>query len=218
VRGCKILLLAMALLAVGGCTKQFLTAPELTLTERRDLVVAPPLAIAVIDSQATERNGDFATQTSAAIRKAYGNAVEIVPGDFARTEGRVLVRIRIRQLGAFFNQVLPPDKLTSAIQGNVADWAAVVAASGATDVLASGTVFKYLNGNWSGIAFLEVELRDWRPNRGAAFVMPLVAERVTPNRGGYFGAMMIAAEAWDQVNPRLTRFLDAAMQKLASEQ
>jgi len=59
---------------------------------------------------------------------------------------------------------------------------------------------------------------DLRPGHSAAFRQPFYAEHVAPGQWDNLTGMALANDAWDDVEPRVAAFLDAAMRKVISEQ
>ena len=218
----RSIFILLACLLSTGCTEIFLTKPDLTLTKQPDIALAAPIALAVIDDEAATRGGAYAAQLAKAITDAYPHAIELRAATADDASGRVAVTIRIHHLGAFFNRtvysVLNAGPETTELRGTVADWDAVAAAAFRTGPVSQGTVFKDIQGNWSGIADLDIVLVDQRPGRAANFTVPLAYEHSQPNVLGYIGAMMLADDAWRTVAPRLAAFLDAAVRKVKAEE
>jgi hypothetical protein len=222
--------IAVAALLATGCTTQFLTAPDVSLVDRSAVNVMPPLAIAISDLQQGEREKDFTGKLSTAIQSSYGHAVEIIAPDSFPIAGRVNVRIRIVELGAFFERrsawAYLPSEIPEEVIGQVADWDEVAKSAAPTSEVIKGRVFNGVLGpdmgvvgkNWSGIAHIEIDVQDLRPSRAASFTVVLFAERTAPNVYGYMTAQNQAGEAWKQVGPRLSQFFDAAIDKVSTEQ
>jgi len=216
-------LLASVCLFVAGCSETILMSPDLKLTEHSDLKLLPPIALWVVDEESAERGTAYAGQFAAAILNAYPGSFELLEPSATAGEGRVRVTIRIRQLGAFFNRtkssVLMRDPDQTRINGTIADWHEVVAASTRqTGPDISGSVYVLLPGNWSGITNIIVDVEDRRENHAAVFSLPLATERSRPNDFGYAAARLAAEDAWDNTVPSLTAFLDSAVRKVKSEQ
>ena len=206
---------------LSACSEVVLTKPNLPLTQRPEITLVPAIALSVIDDEAGERGGLYAAQITKAIVDAYPRSVEAVAPGAAAAPGRVALSIHIRQLGAFFNRsqssIMDARAARNGPEGTVADWDGVAAAAVGAGPTASGTVYAHLPGNWSGIAFLEIEVRDRRPGKSAAFAFVLAAERFRPNELGYMEARMAADDAWQEIAPRLVAFIDAAIRKVKAE-
>lgn len=212
-------LLTVFLCACGG--REVLTKPDLALTRQPTLEVRPPINLIVTDDQAAERGSGYADQLSKSIRDAYPQAVISLPTDAAPASGQVTIAIHVRQLGAFFTNergsVLNKAGGIAPARGTPTGWEPVMAQIAKYPSKIAGTQFIYLPGNWSGIAYMEVDVRDRRPGRTAAFSFPLAAERASGNDLGYLRAQMLASDAWGEVSKPLSVFLDAAVRKIASE-
>jgi hypothetical protein len=215
-----VCLVAFAAVLLGGCSTQVLTTPTLALDVQPTLVADPPISLRVVDDESDGRGQDYAGQLAQAIVAAYPRAIEKAPDNSAPVPRRVNMVVRIKQLGAFFHvgsiPVLPSRATLGAVVGSVEDWAPVVKASASGRPAISGTVF-IGDGNWSGVAYLEVYVQDLRDGRDAAFRLPLVAERAAPNSLGYMSAKLVADSAWDEIGPCLAAFLDASVRKVAAE-
>jgi hypothetical protein len=217
------MLLALGLLLLGGCGDTLRTTPELTL---RPLPQAPPkspiLGLAVVDLEGAQRDPGYATRFAGFIRDTYGDAVQIVPSK-TPLAGRANIIIRIIWLGSYKDRRHDTNTIADQFlrpSGNLADWAPVVAATASSGAVLSGQVRvlrktgQVVPGAWSGVAYLEVEVNDLRRAGGAAFRLPLYAERVDTSN---LSALSLADDAWHETNLRLAAFLDAAMQKLMRE-
>lgn len=208
----------IAAILLTACDRVVLTKPELTLSQSPTLEARPPLHLVVMDDQAAERGGNYAEQLGKSIRDAYPRAVALAAEPVA---GQATVILRFRQLGAFFTNnrgsVLQAAGGISAPRGTSSGWESVMAELGGYRSRVSGNQFLILPGNWSGIAYVEVEVRDQRPGRAAVFGFSLASERATANTLGYLGAQMVASDAWGEVEKPLTAFLNAAVRKLANE-
>jgi hypothetical protein len=210
--------LCLAFLA-SACQRFILTQPNITLAQRIDVPLSPTVALTVRDDEQSERGREYAAQVAMAINASYPQSIEAVTDPRAPAQDRVNVELRIHRLGAYFHSsktaLLAGE--TIAVTGKVDDWRQVVAAARTAQPIVSGTVYTYLRGNWSGIAYIDLVVRDLRPGHSAAFTLPLAAERSGPNDFGYFRARGVASEAWDAVSPQLAAFLDATVQKLKAE-
>jgi hypothetical protein len=207
-----------AALALAGCAGEIVSAPEVALPSRADVPTEPVLALAVVDQEAATRGGDFATRLAEAIRSAYGGAIEIVANARLPVPQRVSVRLRVKMVGAIYNR-RRADR-AAVVAGETADWSEVadIAANPPYKVPPPGTSYER-PGLWSGIADLMIEVYDRRAGHDTAFMVPVTAERtVREQGGGAVTARVAAAAAWEQVNVRLARFLDAAVGKVAAEQ
>src|SRR5262250_3214530 len=70
------ILLLVCFIALGGCSEQVLTQPELNLSAQPNATVAPPVLLAVTDDQAGERGAEYAARLRGKIHNAYPRAVE----------------------------------------------------------------------------------------------------------------------------------------------
>ena len=212
----------LLLVLVAGCSKEIvLIKPKLTLTSRANISLAQPVAIRVVDDEAGGRGVKYSAKLLKAICNAYPHSFKAVSPDSIAVHDRVVINIYIRQLGAYFNRtkksVLGSRAYRVINKKNIAGWGRVIAAAQATQPVVSGTVFKYLPGNWSGIAHIDVEVRDRRPGHFASFTISIAAERSGGNDLGYARATFLASDAWNSVGPRLAAVLHAANQKVAGD-
>lgn len=211
---------ALLALALSACSEVSLTKPDLALAPKAQSL-SPPLELKIVDDQAGERGNDYASRLATQIRNAYPHAIELASAP-TPVEGRANLTLHIHFLGAQFNKtqkaVLPNTPSLTTARGTVDDWRPVVAAAAGTGPVSSGTVFSNLSSNWSGIAYLDAEIRDTRPGHQAALLIPIAAERSGPNKFGALQAQLEADSAWDAVTPRLAALLDATIAKLAAEQ
>lgn len=206
---------------LAGCSNEILLIkPKLALKNQPNISLARPIAFKVLDDEIGVRGVKYSAQLVEAICNAYPHSFEAVSPDSIAIDDRVVINIRIRQLGAYFNRTrksaLGP-RASHAIKGSVAGWGRAVAVARPKQPVVSGTVFVVLPGNWSGIAHIEVEVLDRRPGHLASFTIPIAAERSRPNDLGYVGAASVANEAWGSVGPRLAAVLEAAVQKVAGD-
>jgi hypothetical protein len=204
-----------------------LTKPDLILKQDRNTALLSPLNISVIDEQANEgagdyvaiRGGEYATAMATKIMAAYPNAIKAA-GNVGSDSRGVFVEIRIRKLGAYVNRSGEESMLgpVDPAQGNVGDWDRAVAAAADPDPTVSGTRYKYIASNWSGVANIEISVKDLRPGHSESFHFPIMAERIRQGDLGLLRAYSVADSAWEDVGPRIASFLDAAIAKLASDE
>ena len=220
-------ILILALLSVGACTGPVQTTPVLTLQPLPSPVPsAPVLDVAVIDWHSAG-DASYANQFASFIRNAYGPAVRIVDPN-SPSAGRVTLEIRIVELGAVRNRRrdthVKIDIESVAAIGNVGDWSKVLAAAPLRGPPVSGKMVvrrdtgQAIPNNWSGIAHMEIKVDDLRRGHSAAFRQPFYSEHVAPGAWDQLTGMALANDAWDDVEPRIAAFLDAAMRKVISEQ
>lgn len=224
-RICSFLLLAVLISGCAGVHMQEVhVIPEVSLNSSFEKAPEQPILISIIDHDTVKREGDFAPILSNSIDQVFPNAYKIVPPTASMVAGSVSMRIHVRRLGGFFNQtgvsVLQRSGYTGPVSGNADGWQKVILASKSQDPVISGTVGgRYgIRHGWSGIAFLDIEVHDLRFDSPRIFTVSIAAERSTPNRGGYFSAKINFGRAWENVEPRLARFLNAAVTKVTDEQ
>jgi len=211
---------ALLALALSACSEVSLTKPDLALAPKTQ-GLNPLLELRVVDDQSGERGGDYANRLAMQIRDSYPRAIELASTP-APVEGRANLTLHLHFLGAQFNRtrnsVLGNAPDLTVARGTVDGWQPVVTATAGNGPVSSGTVFVLLPGNWSGIAYLDAEIRDLRPGHNAALVIPIAAEHSAPNKLGALQADLQAASAWEAVTPRLAALLDATIAKLGVEQ
>ncbi len=231
----KSLVIIVVSLFVSGCSGHgtwstdpiILTKPDLVIKGSKTVALSHPLLLSVVDEQANEGLGDYARTRdenyaaglATEIVSAYPSAMKAAKTTTDQT-GSAVVEIRIRRLGAYVNRsglqsMLGP---VSAQAGNVGDWGAVIAAAADTGPTTFGTRYIRVSNNWSGVANLDIVVKDLGPGHSASFHFPILAERIVQNDFGAMRATSIADSAWENVAPRLARFLDAAVEKLAAEE
>lgn len=210
--------LAMLAFTLSGCSEVSLTKPDLELASNAQRLDSP-LELQIVDDQANDRGGGYASHLAGEIRSAFPHAIELAQ---APVEGRANLTLHIHFLGAHFNRsknaLLPNQSILTAARGTIDGWQPVVAAAAGQGAVSSGTVFVNLPGNWSGVAYFDAEIRDLRPGHNATLVIPIASEHSAPNKLGALQAEIQADSAWEAVAPRLTALLDATIAKLAAEQ
>jgi len=159
------------------------------------------------------------TAMATKIMAAYPNAIKAA-GSLGSDSRSVFVEIRIRKLGAYVNRSGEQSMLgpVDPTQGNVGDWDRTIAAAADPDPTVSGTRYKYIASNWSGVANIEISVKDLRPGHSESFHFPIIAERIRQGDLGLLRAYSVADSAWEDVGPRIASFLDAVIAKLAVDE
>ena len=216
---CVLFLAVLASGCAGLMNTEVHTNPEVSLNSSFQKAPDRPILISIIDHDAGKREGDFATVLINSIDQVYPSAFQFVPPAAPPVAGSVSMQVRVRRLGGFFNEtrysILEKSGYTGPVSGNADGWEQIILASASEVPAISGHV--YMRG-WSGIAFLDIEVHDLRFDHPRIFTISIAAERSTGNYFGYATAKLNAAEAWDDVEPRLARFLDATVRKVEAEQ
>jgi hypothetical protein len=203
----------------------FLTQPGLVIKGNKTVSLSRPLLLSVVDEQANEgdyartRDENYAAVLTTAIVSAYPNAMKAAT-KAGGEPGSALVVIRIRRLGAYVNRSGRESMLGPVDPeiGEIGDWSAVIAAAADTGPTSFGTRYARISNNWSGVANIDVVVTELGPGGAASFHLPIVAERFVQNDFGALRATWVADSAWDNVAPRLARFLDAAVEKLSADE
>ncbi|MFC4270776.1 hypothetical protein GQF03_03510 [Sneathiella chungangensis] len=225
IRSCCVLLLAVLVTGCASLTNtEIHTSPEVSLNSSFQRAPDKPILISVIDHDAAKREGDFGPVLINEINRIYPNAFQVVPPSTSSVAGSVSMQIHVRRLGGFFNDstlsVLRRSGYKDPVSGDADEWQQVILEAKSEQPVISGYVggpYGIIRG-WSGIAFIDIKVHDLRFDRPHIFTISIAAERSTLNNFGFITAQMNAAEAWEDVEPRLARFLDAAVQKVAAEQ
>ena len=194
--------------------------PRIAAQPRSGLELGEPLLFAVLDgrTQLDDPLDDASEHLLQEVKRLYPNAAE--PHQFFAPipEGRVAVRVRIRELGASFGSrvVTASSVAASESSGTVLvspTWGVLAAqVRERQQVLTSGI---QAEGWWIGTAWLDVELVDRRGD-GEQVSMTLVTEARQSNTFGYGSATDATEEAWRSTSADLLFVLDAVLGELAS--
>lgn len=224
-----LLVLASSVMILTGCTETTrLTKPKLSLTSQPERNLSPRILFTIADDEAADRGQDFARSMATRICAAHPGAFRYLPSVAAPPPGQVLVTMRIRQLGGYFNRtrfsrLRQPVATPESNEQDMEDWGNVVVSATTGQPMIAGQVGTYLitpglYHGWSGIAHIDFKINDARPGHSLEAQFSIAAERSALNTFGFATAALTAAEAWGIVNPAINRFLLAASNKVSRDQ
>ena len=99
---CKVVIILVTI-EFFGCDTYRTTLPELTALPRHSIVVDPPVLVALFDGRSDAQNSEEITMTLRKdLKQIYGQSIEFTDYFVKIPENRILVRIRIQELGANF--------------------------------------------------------------------------------------------------------------------
>jgi hypothetical protein len=212
------LLVPFALL---GCETYRPLAPSVQESPRTGLVLKEPVLLGLFDGRADKKDSaQLLNSLRTGIETAYGRSVQFVDYFASAPANRVLVRIRINELGSRFgSRVIPISTISTQFgvaTARAGTWGPVVArADWSQTTLGSGFSAE---GWWVGSAWFELGVVDQTGARSLNLQLPLVAESRESNTLGYASASAAANKAWSTVSAQLFSILDALLLKVRDEQ
>lgn len=208
-------------LALSSCETYRPLTPNINESPRNGLSLKEPALVALFDGRADKKNSvQLLGSLRSGIQNAYGSSVQFVDYFAPAPAGRVLVRIRVNELGSNFGSRVIPISTISTQFGDArvraGSWGPVVARADWTQTtLGSGIAAE---GWWVGSAWLELSITDRRASHQLELQVPLVAESRESNTLGYASASSAATKAWNTVSAQLFSTLDALLLKVRDEQ
>jgi hypothetical protein len=213
--------LMIVLVAFAGCATERHISPTLSETPRTGLDLKPPILGAVFDGRPSQETKDAAAQLQTDLSRIYGSSIEWNEYFTKTPPGRVSVRIRIVTIGASFGSRLIStaafaNAVGSAQVSATGPWGPVVGSVSSQQSILAGSFSG--EGWWNGVAWIDLEVQDYRGAKPISFTMPIAAEYRESNMWGYASGDKAARTAWQQVAVQLTRAMDIIFRTLRDEQ
>jgi hypothetical protein len=212
---------SVILVVIAGCATERYVSPTISEVPRVGFVLNPPILGAVFDGRIAQEPKDSASQLQADLSRIYGTSIEWNDYFNKTAPGRVAVRIRIVTLGASFgsrliSSIAFANAVGSAQVNATGPWGPVVGSVSSQQSIFADSVSG--EGWWNGVAWIDLEVQDYRGTKPISFTMPIAAEHRESNMWGYASGDKAARTAWQQVAVQLTRAMDIIFRTLRDEQ
>lgn len=208
---CKVVIILVTI-EFFGCDTYRTTLPELTALPRHSIVVDPPVLVALFDGRSDAQNSEEITMTLRKdLKQIYGQSIEFTDYFVKIPENRILVRIRIQELGANFgsrivSNVSVTNSLNNAKIHATNGWNSIIVSASSNQSLLGSTIST--EGWWIGTAWIELNIVDTRKEKIINFSIPIIAESKESNLWGYKSAEKAANKSWNNVGTQLLNIFD----------